>query len=75
MKDPVYQGPGRSTRKQITHTEGLAPSPPPPKAVSGRVGLYMISSPCDSSRAIWIPKHLLTNLKGPNKQAWITKIV
>jgi hypothetical protein len=27
----------------------------------------MISSSCNSSRAIWIPKQLLTNHEGPNK--------
>jgi hypothetical protein len=29
--------------------------------------IKMISSPCDSPRAIWVPKHLLTNHEGPNK--------
>jgi hypothetical protein len=28
--------------------------------------IKMISSPCDSPRAIWVPKHLLTNHEGPN---------
>jgi hypothetical protein len=27
----------------------------------------MISSSCNSPRAIWVPKHLLTNHEGPNK--------
>jgi hypothetical protein len=39
-------------------------------------GLYdtrkVISSP--SSRAIWVPKFLLTNLKGPN-ETWVPKLV
>jgi hypothetical protein len=35
--------------------------------------IKMISSPCDSPRAIWVPKHLLTNHEGPNK-AWIPKL-
>jgi hypothetical protein len=34
--------------------------------------IKMISSPSDSSRAIWVPKHLLTNHEGPNK-AWVPK--
>jgi hypothetical protein len=29
--------------------------------------IKMISSPCNIPRAIWVPKHLLTNLEGPNK--------
>jgi hypothetical protein len=32
----------------------------------------MISSSCNSPRAIWVPKHLLTNHEGPNK-AWVPK--
>jgi hypothetical protein len=32
----------------------------------------MISSSCNSSHAIWVPKHLLTNHEGPNK-AWVPK--
>jgi hypothetical protein len=32
----------------------------------------MISSPCDSLCAIWVPKLLLTNHEGPNK-AWVPK--
>jgi hypothetical protein len=35
--------------------------------------IKVISSPCNSLRAIWVPKHLLTNLEGPNK-AWILKL-
>jgi hypothetical protein len=35
--------------------------------------IKMISSPCDSPCAIWVPKYLLTNLKGPNK-AWVPKV-
>ncbi len=34
--------------------------------------IKMVSSPCNSSRAIWVPKHLLTNLEGPNK-VWVPK--
>jgi len=34
--------------------------------------IKMISSPYNSPRAIWVPKHLLTNLEGPNK-AWVPK--
>jgi hypothetical protein len=34
--------------------------------------IKMISSPCNSPRAIWVPKHLLTNLEGPNK-VWVPK--
>jgi hypothetical protein len=33
----------------------------------------MISSSCNSPRAIWVSKHLLTKLEGPNK-AWVTKL-
>jgi hypothetical protein len=33
----------------------------------------MISSSCNSTRAIWVPKHLLTKLEGPNK-AWVQKL-
>jgi hypothetical protein len=36
--------------------------------------IKMISSPCDSPHAIWVPKHLLTNHEGPNK-AWVSKLV
>jgi hypothetical protein len=32
----------------------------------------MISSSCNSPRAIWVTKHLLTNHEGPNK-AWVLK--
>jgi hypothetical protein len=35
--------------------------------------IKVISSPYDSSRAIWAPKHSLTNREGPNK-VWITKL-
>jgi hypothetical protein len=33
----------------------------------------MISSSYNSSRVIWVPKHLLTNHEGPNK-AWVSKL-
>jgi hypothetical protein len=33
----------------------------------------MISSSCPSPRAIWVPKHLLTNHEGPNK-CWVPKL-
>jgi hypothetical protein len=29
--------------------------------------IKVISSPYDSPRGIWVPKHLLTNYEGPNK--------
>jgi hypothetical protein len=32
----------------------------------------VISSPCTSRKAIWVPKFLLTNLEGPNK-TWVRK--
>jgi hypothetical protein len=35
--------------------------------------IKMISSPCDSHRAIWVPKLSLTNHEGPNK-AWLSKL-
>jgi hypothetical protein len=35
--------------------------------------IKMISLPCDSACAIWVPKHLLTNHEGPNK-AWVPKL-
>jgi hypothetical protein len=35
--------------------------------------IKMISSPCDSPRAIWVLKFLLTNHEGPNK-AWVPKL-
>jgi hypothetical protein len=34
--------------------------------------IKVISSPCDSHRSIWIPKHLLTNHEGLNK-VWVPK--
>jgi hypothetical protein len=33
----------------------------------------VISSPCTSPKAIWVPKFLLTNLEGPNK-TWVPKL-
>jgi hypothetical protein len=33
----------------------------------------MVSSSCNSSRAIWVPKYLLTNHEGPNK-VWVPKL-
>jgi hypothetical protein len=33
----------------------------------------MISSSCNSPRAIWVPKHLFTNHEGPNK-TWVPKL-
>jgi hypothetical protein len=33
----------------------------------------VISSPCCSPRAIWVPKQLLTNYEGP-KNAWVPKL-
>jgi hypothetical protein len=35
--------------------------------------IKMISSPCDSPHAIWVPKYLLTNHEGPNK-VWVPKL-
>jgi hypothetical protein len=35
--------------------------------------IKMISSPCDSPHAIWVPKYLFTNHEGPNK-AWVPKL-
>jgi hypothetical protein len=35
--------------------------------------IKMISSPCDSPRAILVLKHLLTNHEGPNK-TWVPKL-
>jgi hypothetical protein len=35
--------------------------------------IKMISLPCDSPCAIWVPKHLLTILEGPNK-SWVPKV-
>jgi hypothetical protein len=29
--------------------------------------IKVISSPCDSHHSIWVPKHMLTNHEGPNK--------
>jgi hypothetical protein len=34
--------------------------------------MRMISSPQTSTRAIWVPKHLVTNLVGPNK-CWVPR--
>jgi hypothetical protein len=35
--------------------------------------IKIISLPCDSPHVIWVPKHLLTNIEGPNK-AWVPKV-
>jgi hypothetical protein len=35
--------------------------------------IKVTSSPYDSPHGIWLPKHLLTNHKGPNK-AWVLKL-
>jgi hypothetical protein len=35
--------------------------------------IKVINSPYDSPCGIWVPKHLLTNLEGPNK-AWVPKL-
>jgi hypothetical protein len=35
--------------------------------------IKVISAPYGSHHAIWVPKHLLTNLEGPNK-AWVLKL-
>jgi hypothetical protein len=35
--------------------------------------IKVISSPCNSPHAIWVPKYLLTNLEGPNK-SWVPKL-
>jgi hypothetical protein len=34
--------------------------------------IKVISSPYDSPRVIWVPKHSLTNREGPNK-VWVPK--
>jgi uncharacterized protein YdhG (YjbR/CyaY superfamily) len=36
--------------------------------------INVISSPYDSPHAIWVPKHFLTNLEGPQK-TWVPKLV
>jgi hypothetical protein len=36
--------------------------------------MRMISSPQVRTRVIWVPKHLVTNLVGPNK-CWVPKSV
>jgi hypothetical protein len=35
--------------------------------------IKVISSAYDTSRGIWVPKHLLTNHEGPNK-VWVPKL-
>jgi hypothetical protein len=35
--------------------------------------IKVVSSPCDSHRGIWVPKHLLTNHEGSNK-SWVPKL-
>jgi hypothetical protein len=35
--------------------------------------IKVVSSPCDSHRGIWVPKHLFTKHEGPNK-AWVPKL-
>jgi hypothetical protein len=35
--------------------------------------IKVISSPYDSHRGIWVPKHFLSNHEGPNK-AWVPKL-
>jgi hypothetical protein len=42
------------------------------KATNGSRTSKVVSSPYTSTRAIWVPKHLLTNLAGPNK-GWVPK--
>jgi hypothetical protein len=42
-----------------------------PKNDTGTI--KVISSPYDSPRGIWVPKHLLTNHEGPNK-VWVPKL-
>ena len=39
---------------------------------AGTCAIRVIKSPRTSIRAIWVPKHLLTNLDGPNK-IWVPK--
>ena len=39
---------------------------------AGTCAIRVIKSPRTSIRAIWVPKHLLTNLDGPNK-VWVPK--
>ena len=42
------------------------------KDQAGTCDTRVIKSPRTSIRAIWVPKHLLTNLDGPNK-VWVPK--
>jgi hypothetical protein len=39
---------------------------------SGTCAMREISSPQTSMRAIWVPKHLVANLVGPNK-CWVPR--
>jgi hypothetical protein len=39
---------------------------------NGTCAMRMISSPQTSTRVIWVPKHLVTNLVGPNK-CWVPR--
>jgi hypothetical protein len=42
------------------------------KEKAGTCAISVIDSPQTSIRAIWIPKHFVTNLVGPNK-IWVLK--
>ena len=42
------------------------------RATNGTSTSKVICSPQTSAKAIWVPKHLLTNSKGPNK-SWVPK--
>ena len=42
------------------------------KTTNGVNTSKVMCSPQTSAKAIWVPKHLLTNLKGPNK-SWVPK--
>jgi len=42
------------------------------KDQTGTCAIRVIESPRTSIRAIWVPKHLVANLSGPNK-VWVPK--
>ena len=42
------------------------------KDQTGTCAIRVINSPRTSIRAIWVPKHFVTNLDGPNK-VWVPK--
>jgi hypothetical protein len=52
IKDPVHQGPRRSTPKQITHPEGLASLE---KAVQGYISQYSVTGRDDAYQKVVYP--------------------